>query len=57
MRISRSMEFESEMEKEGETGFKVQFVISVLNIMCSQEYEPFVQNSCSIFLVDFTFLC
>ena len=47
------MEFEAEMEKPSETGFKVQFVMSLicaLNIMCSQEYEPFVQNNCSHFL-------
>lgn len=47
---------ESEIEKEGETGFKVQFVmplICALSIMCSQEY---VQNKYSKFLVDFIFL-
>lgn len=44
------MEFETEMEKEGEAGFKVQFVMSLicaLNIMRSQEYEPFVQKKCN----------
>lgn len=55
------MEFETEMEKEVETGFRVQFVMSlicVLNIKCSQEYEPFVQNTCSdFFWVNIIFLC
>lgn len=50
------MEFETEMEKEGEAGFQVQFVMSLicaLNIMRSQEYEPFVQKKCSTFLGGF----